>query len=135
MIMRYLLDTQILIWFQLNSKHLSPILYELLTDRKNQILVSDISLLEIAIKQKTGKLSEFPLNVGDIALVMDQDGFESLQLKKNHIAAYNHIPLFADHRDPFDRLLIATALVEELPIISADKNFKLYTPQIQLIET
>ena len=122
--MRYLLDTQIVIWFQLNSKQISSVLYELITNRQNQILVSDISLFEIAIKQKTGKLSEFPLHVYDITQVMDQDGFESLQLKKQHISAYEQIPLFADHRDPFDRLLVATAFAENIPIISADRNFK-----------
>ncbi len=132
--MRYLLDTQIVIWFQLNSKQLSSGLYDLLTNRQNQILVSNISLFEIAIKQKTGKLSEFPLNILDIALVMNQDGFESLQLETEHIAAYDQIPFFSDHRDPFDRLLIATAFAENIPIISADRNFKLYTPQIRLIE-
>ncbi|MBB5284951.1 PIN domain nuclease of toxin-antitoxin system [Rhabdobacter roseus] len=48
--MRYLIDTQILIWFQLNENRLSPRLYDLLSDRQNQIYVSQINLFEIAIK-------------------------------------------------------------------------------------
>lgn len=54
--MNYLIDTQILIWYQLNSGGLHKSNYDLLTDRKNNIFVSQISLFEIAITQKIGKL-------------------------------------------------------------------------------
>ena len=64
---------------------------------------------------------------------MEEDGFNMLFLKNQHIAAYDTITLFAEHRDPFDRILLATALSEDIPILSADGNFKLYSPCGQVI--
>ncbi len=131
--MNYLIDTQILIWYQLNSGRLYNRNYDLLTDRKNNIFVSQISLFEIAIKQKIGKLPELDLSISDLAGLIERDDFNLLTLQTKHIEAYAQIPLLANHRDPFDRLLLATALSENLAIISADKHFKLYAPQISVI--
>lgn len=133
--MSYLIDTQILIWFQLFDTKLKPEIYELITDDKDRIFVSQVSLFEIVIKQKVGKLSELDKEIGDLIALIKKDGFEILPIKNEHIVAYNDVPLFADqHKDPFDRLIIATAISENLPIISADEKFKLYTPFITLIE-
>lgn len=132
--MTFLIDTQILIWFQLNDKQLKPLVYNFLTDRNNRVLVSSISLFEIAIKQKTGKLFNFSASVDDVVFVLNQDGFEILPIKTVHITVYSQVPLLPEHRDPFDRLLIATALFEGIPIISADEKFRLYSDYIQLIE-
>lgn len=63
-----------------------------------------------------------------------KDGFEILNLKNAHIETYEKIQLIDNHRDPFDRLLLATSLSENMPIISADENFKKYVSQINLIE-
>ncbi len=54
-------------------------------------------------------------------------------IRHDHIAAYRAIPLIPEHRDPFDRILLATALSEQYPIISNDANFKLYSPQVQVV--
>ncbi|GLU50670.1 type II toxin-antitoxin system VapC family toxin [Dyadobacter frigoris] len=131
--MKYLIDTQILIWFQLDDKRLSNEILSLLMDVDNFIYVSMISLYEIAIKQKTGKLSEFPASIEDIISVSNQDGFEILPITEKHISNYSRIPLSETHKDPFDRLILSTALTENLIIISADDKFKLYTTQIELI--
>jgi PIN domain nuclease of toxin-antitoxin system len=64
---KYLIDTQILIWYQLESSKLSPKIYQLLTDIKNTILVSQTSLFEIAIKQKIGKLPELNIPIEILA--------------------------------------------------------------------
>ena len=133
--MSYLIDTQILIWFQLFDTKLKPEIYELITDDEDTIFVSQVSLFEIAIKQKIGKLSELDKRIGDLITLIKKDGFEILPIKNEHIVAYNDVPLFADqHKDPFDRLIIATAISENLPIISADEKFKLYGSLINLIE-
>jgi PIN domain nuclease of toxin-antitoxin system len=71
--------------------------------------------------------------ISALSEIVSQDGFTLLDLKTAHIATYANIPLLPLHRDPFDRLLLATALCENIPIISADKNFALYEPQIQLV--
>lgn len=130
--MKYLVDTQILIWYQLNSEKLNSGLYALLNDSNNTIYVSPISLFEIAIKQKIGKLPELNMPVAVLSDLIIQDGFTLLDLKTEHISAYADIPLLAEHRDPFDRLLLATALCNDIPIISADQNFARYQPLIQL---
>lgn len=130
--MAYLIDTQILIWSLINPEKLSAPNQTLL--KTNSVWVSQVSLYEIAIKQKIGKLPEFDLTVEALLSQTRMDGFRLMPIKNTHIAAYDHIPLFPDHKDPFDRLILATALSERLPVISADENFRLYVSQIQLIE-
>jgi PIN domain nuclease of toxin-antitoxin system len=130
--MNYLIDTQILIWYQLNSGGLHKSNYDLLTDRKNNIFVSQISLFEIAIKQKIGKLPELDLSINDLVGLIERDDFNLLTLQNKHIEAYSQIPFLVNHRDPFDRLLLATALSENMAIMSADENFKSYAPQISV---
>lgn len=132
--MAYLLDTQILIWFQTQDVRLKATLYELIMDSKNEILVSQVSIFEIAIKQKVNKLPDFDLPIRRIIQIIQNDGIGVLHINNSHIEAYERIPLLTDHRDPFDRLLLATALAENIPVISADQNFKKYLPQIQVIE-
>jgi PIN domain nuclease of toxin-antitoxin system len=78
--MNYLIDTQILIWYQLNSSGLHKSNYDLLTDRKNNIFVSQISLFEIAIKQKIGKLPELDLSISDLVGLIERDDFNLLTL-------------------------------------------------------
>lgn len=121
--MPYLLDTQILIWFQLSDVRLRTSTYSLLTDKANTIFVSQVSLLEIAIKQKMGKLPELDIPISTLVRLIQEDDFTLLDLGTKHIAAYTSVPLLADHKDPFDRLLLATALAENIPIISSDENF------------
>ena len=133
--MRMLVDTQILIWLLLLDKSLSKAIRELITDVDNDVLVPPhLCLYEIAVKQKIGKLSQLSWLTSVIENQLIQDGFELLPIATAHIAAYETVPLFAEHRDPFDHLLIATAVSENIPIISADEKFNLYVPQLQLIE-
>ena len=130
--MEYLIDTQIIIWSIISPKKLSMRVREIL--QNHSIGVSQVSLFEIAIKQKIGKLSEINLSTEELIIRLLTDNFKILSIKDAHIVSYNDIPLMPDHRDPFDRLILATAFSEDLPIISSDENFKLYVPQIQLIE-
>lgn len=132
--MNYLIDTQIIIWFQLNDKQLKPDIYSILVDVENKIFISDISLYEIAIKKKISKLPSFLATIEDIIIVGNQDGFTFLPISHNHISAYDSIPVFENHKDPFDRLILATALSENLILVSADEKFKQYKTLIRLIE-
>ncbi len=132
--MRLIIDTQILIWLLLLDKSLTKPIQELLTDADNDVFIPHICLFEIAIKQKTGKLPELTWPTNTIVKQLIRDGFELLSVATSHIATYDSIPLLPDHRDPFDRLLIATAISENIPIISADDKFRLYQPQLQLID-
>jgi PIN domain nuclease of toxin-antitoxin system len=89
--------------------------------------------MEIAIKKNRNKLPDF---VPDIQMVADQllaNGFELLPLKNEHIFPYQHLPLLQEHRDPFDRFLIAIAKDENLTIVTTDDKFQLYSSLIEII--
>ena len=130
--MNVLIDTQILIWYQLYDPKLHANIYDLLTRLENTVYVSQTSLFEIAIKQKIGKLPELDVSISTLVNLIEQDGFVILPLQTKHIEAYSKIPLFLEHRDPFDRLLLATAFSENIPIISSDENFRFYKQQVQV---
>jgi PIN domain nuclease of toxin-antitoxin system len=130
--MRYLADTQIVLWALIEPEKLTQQTQYIL--QNHEILVSQISLFEIAIKQKIGKLPKLPLSIKSLAEQMEQDNFNFLPITTAHLDAYHAIPLLENHRDPFDRLLLAIALSEEIPIISSDENFICYQEIIKLIE-
>lgn len=130
--MEYIVDTQILIWTLIDPVRLSSNTLSIL--QKSKIWVSQISLFEIAIKQKINKLPGLNIPMPKVIARLKDDNFDIVSLKDVHIATYSQIPLVANHRDPFDRLIIATALHEQLPLISADEKFRLYSGIIDLIE-
>ncbi len=131
--MNYLLDTHCLIWFQENnSKIPHPVMKEI-QHPANIILFSQISLFEIAIKQKIGKLPLFQATIPEVYEQAIKDDFTFLPLHNNHIEAYKKVPLLQEHRDPFDRLLIATAHEDKLIVLTADRNFNLYPQLIKVI--
>ncbi len=130
--MAFIVDTQIFIWSIISPSRLSDHVKELL--QNNQIFVCYISLFEIAIKQKIGKLSELTLTIDELIRQATADNFSFLPISTSHISSYHVVPLLETHRDPFDRLIIATAIAESLPVISADEKFQLYKEFITLIE-
>ena len=132
--MRYLIDTQIAVWAKENNPKLTPGAKSLLEDFHNEILVSQFSLIELSIKLKIGKLPEFIVSIETFIETLVMDGFNILPVSNLHISAYQHIPLYDEHRDPFDRCIIATAHVEGLPLISADSQFERYGSFIDLIK-
>ena len=127
--MQYLLDTHCLIWFQENNFKIPERVVQQIQDTSNTILFVQISLFEIAIKQKIGKLPLFQAAISEVYEQAIKDNFTFQPLHNNHIEACEKVPLLPEHRDPFDRLLIATALDEKLIVLTADKNFSLY-PQL-----
>lgn len=131
---KYLIDTHIAIWALQNSNKLSSRIKDILEDESVEIFISQVSLYEIAIKQKLGKLPEVKLSIEDLVIEFELIDFQIMPIENEHINAYSLIDLIEDHRDPFDRLIIATALDENMPVISADEKFKNYQSQIQLID-
>lgn len=128
----FLADTQVVIWSLISPAKIVPIVRSIL--QTSTVFVSEISLLEIAIKQKINRLPDLTLSVDELTSQLIADGFHLLSINRKHIATYAQIPLFEEHRDPFDRLILATALAENLTVISTDKNFPLYVPTISLIQ-
>lgn len=131
--MQYLLDTQILIWSLEDNPKLKPSLRKLIENPENIILVSQFSLIEIAIKLKLGKLPDFIVSIEYITKQLLLDDFTILPITNNHIFVYQSVPFLETHSDPFDRFLLATALSEKVPIISLDEKFLLYRPLITII--
>ena len=131
---RYLIDTHIAIWALQNNNKLSSRIKAILEDKSIEIFLSQVSLYEIAIKQKLGKLPDVRFSIEDLVIELELIDFQIMSIKNEHINAYNLIDLAEDHRDPFDRLIIATAFHEKIPVISADEKFINYQLQIQLID-
>ena len=130
--MKYLIDTHVIIWLLENDDKLSRTARREIENPDNQIFVSIVSLFEIAIKVKIGKL-DFNKSVNDIVKELNNQGINILALNAFHIENYQSVPLIADHRDPFDRILIATALHENLSIITIDEKFENYKHIINVI--
>jgi PIN domain nuclease of toxin-antitoxin system len=128
--MKFIIDTQILIWFNLDNGKLKQRVLELITNPENLVYVSQISLFEIAVKQNVGKLSDLDWGTFTIKKQLEKDGFQFLNIENKHIQRYISLTKFDSHRDPFDRLLISTAISERLTVISADEKFKLYSSEI-----
>ncbi len=129
---RILLDTHALIW-ALESPELIPLnATEQILDIDNAVFVSQASFFEIAIKQAIGKIS---LQLGLIGLMEEtrKQNIQILPLEDAHLLVYTQLPLYPEHRDPFDRLIIATAFHEQLEIITIDEKFKLYPDWAKII--
>jgi PIN domain nuclease of toxin-antitoxin system len=115
---KLLLDTQAFLWFVLNDARLSPAARTLLIDPANELLLSPASYWEIAIKVSIGKY-QVPGSFKDFMdrqIVHNQ--LSILPVAVSHAAGIVALPFH--HRDPFDRLLIAQALAENVPLVSAD---------------
>jgi len=116
---KLLLDTHAFLWFIGGEASLSVTSRRLIEGEGNRALVSIVSLWEIAIKNSLGKL---PLAEPFERLIPEQlqrNGFDVLGLNVEQMSKLSALPFH--HRDPFDRMLVAQCLVENLPLVSADK--------------
>jgi PIN domain nuclease of toxin-antitoxin system len=122
--MKLLLDTHTFLWFIEGSQRLIPSARMLIEETTNDVFLSVASLWEIAIKVNLGKLGlgqPFELLIPQ---QLSQNEITLLGITINHLAVVVGLPLH--HRDPFDRLLIAQAQVEQMPIASNDAAFDAY---------
>lgn len=122
--MKLLLDTHSFLWFISGSPRLSVAARALIEDRLNQSVLSMASLWEMAIKLSWGKLELAGPFESLIPEQLRANGFGLLDIKIAHVAAVATLPLH--HRDPFDRLLVAQATLEQMPIVSGDGSFDSY---------
>ena len=122
--MRVLLDTHTFLWFLLEDPQLSTTASDVIIDPTNDIEVSPATYWEIAIKIRLGKYAlPEPYDIF-IEREITTNDFHILPIEPKHTAVLTTLPLH--HRDPFDRLLIAQALVEAIPILSVDTAFDAY---------
>lgn len=121
--MRLLLDTHAFLWFVTGDGRLSPRARRALADEDNELLLSAASVWEMAIKARLGRLT-LPGTVEEYVAEKVAGGLAILPIELTHAAAVESLPFH--HRDPFDRLIVAQALAENLPIVSADPAFRHY---------
>jgi PIN domain nuclease of toxin-antitoxin system len=106
---------------------LSSTARELINDGNNEVLLSIASIWEMAIKQSIGKLNfELPFELF-ITRQLTINNFRSLNIEIDHLNVIANLPLH--HRDPFDRLIIAQSMVEQIPVVGLDKVFDSYSVQ------
>lgn len=126
--MRLLLDTHTFIWWDSEPTKLSAQALTLCQDQRNSLLLSVASIWEIQIKLQLDKL-KLTLPLAELIESQQQTNhLEILPILLPHVLALQHLP--AHHKDPFDRLLIAQANVEDVIIISNDPMFPKYTDKV-----
>lgn len=126
--MRALIDTSTLLWFISGSDKLSSTAREYICDLDNEIFISMVSLWEIAIKTSLGKLELLLPFDRLISEHLEQNAIMVLPIEKQHLPKL--IDLAFHHRDPFDRLIIAQAMAEQMPVVTSDAAFGHYPVQL-----
>jgi PIN domain nuclease of toxin-antitoxin system len=122
--MQALLDTHALLWWLSDEPALTKIARAIIADTNNLILVSAASAWEIAIKVRLGKLPTAADLAEDFAGHLEREGFQMLAISWDHAIRAGLLP--GPHRDPFDRMLIAQAQAENIPILSNEAPFDTY---------
>lgn len=122
--MRLLLDTHALLWWLSDNPQLTKPARRLIADTRNTVIVSAASAWEIATRVRLGKLPTAVDLVADFVAQMEREGFQLLAVSVEHAIRGGLLP--GPHKDPFDRMLIAQAQAEHLPIVSNETAFDAY---------
>lgn len=122
--MRALLDTHALLWWLSDDAALTKAARKVIADTKNSLIISAVSAWEIAIKVRLGRLPTAADLVADFAGYVEREGFELLSMSAEHGIRAGLLPGL--HKDPFDRMLIAQAQAENIPIVSNKAVFESY---------
>lgn len=124
--MKYLLDTHTFIWSIMDSSKLSEKGRTIIENPNNEIFVSGITFWEIAIKTQIGKMKFENFNILHLPNIATQYGFSIFTPSAYDYVTYNELPLVESHKDPFDRMLIHSALKNNLILLSKDESFAHY---------
>jgi PIN domain nuclease of toxin-antitoxin system len=121
---RLLLDTHAFLWWLAGDNALSAAARKAIGDENNTIYVSAASAWEIATKYRIGKLPGVASIVGNLGGTIADQGFADLPISLQHGQVAGTLP--GTHRDPFDRILVAQALLEKLTLVSNEQPFDAY---------
>jgi PIN domain nuclease of toxin-antitoxin system len=121
--MNYLIDTHTLLWFLWGSEKLSYKAKQIIENTDNKVFISIVSIWEIAIKANIGKLV-LPKSFESLQSDLKRFDIEILPIYFSHTKIY--LTLELHHRDPFDRILVAQCIDEDLILVSADEIFDTY---------
>ena len=119
--MKVLLDTHALLWWVLGDPRLSAVAAAVLGDAETTIVVSAVSGHEIATKYRLGKLAVPTRLAEHLDLTVTENGWQQLSLSMAHAQLAGRLP--GIHKDPFDRMLAAQALVEDMQLVTNDPAF------------
>lgn len=125
--MKYLLDTHIILWALSGSKKLDSHIKDIIEDSQNTIYYSTVSPWEVELKHQ--KRKEFKLSGKQFIFLCDQNGLENIEIKNKHILELVNLKTnkMNNHNDPFDKILLAQAISENMIFITHDKKFKYYS--------
>ena len=119
--MRLLLDTHTILWWSEDDHRLGATARQLLSNGTDELLVSPVSAYEMTFKHQLGKLPSASRLLADLDGYLVEQGFGVLPIGWHHAELAGRLPV--EHRDPFDRLLIAQALSDQLTVLSNDEAF------------
>lgn len=128
--MRLLLDTHLIFWWLIEDHRVPQEVRRLIEESSADVLVSRVSLWEMAIKVSVRKMHvDLPL----FARAVTDSGFLWLPIENEHLLQVATLPLFDDHKDPFDRLLVAQSQSEPVILLTADSKLARYGSTIQIV--
>lgn len=128
--MKIILDTHLLLWAAGDPDRLSLETQRLLNDQNNELFFSAASLWELSIKKSLGR-DDFKVDVRLLRRGLLDNGYSALSISSEHAIAIDSLPPI--HKDPFDRILVAQAIVEGVTLLTADALVAKYPGPIQKI--
>ena len=128
--MNFLLDTHILIWAAISPHKISPELASLLSDPSNHLYFSSASIWEISIKESLGK-KDFKFSSKKLYDGLIENGYKELKVSAFHAMEVIKLPFI--HRDPFDRVLVATAIWENMSLLTNDSKLSPYHSLVRVL--
>jgi len=126
----FLLDTHILIWAAIAPHKISPELACLLSDPSNHLYFSSASIWEISIKESLGK-RDFKISSKKLHGGLLENGYTEKKVSALHAMEVIKLPFI--HRDPFDRILVATAIWENMPLLTNDSTLSSYHSSVRVL--
>ena len=121
--MKLLLDTHALLWWLSDDPSLGGGARDVIADPGNDVLVSIVSLWEIVVKARIGKLRA---DIRTVTAAVEEGGFMRLDLAVPHLLVLDRLPVDPAHRDPFDHLLVAQAIAEDATFMTEDRRMTVY---------
>ena len=127
---RFLVDTQLLLWTVYGSSRLPAKVARLFRDGRHEFFFSAASVWEIGIKAARGR-KDFAADAEAVARTLEANGFQELPITASHAVAAAALPEL--HADPFDRMLVAQAMVEPMALITADERLAAYPATVEVV--
>ena len=128
--MKLLLDTHILLWAAGDPGRLTPESRDLLDDPATKLLFSTASIWEVVIKKALGR-RDFRIEPRQFRDGLIQNGYSELAIRSEHTLAVDLLPSI--HKDPFDRILIAQAQVENIKFLTMDNRLSRYSDPVKVV--